>query len=70
MTAVLDIFFKAMTLKTQYSTTTNVEPWEKKLLSRVKEKITKLKQKRKLKQAKPVLSETDVKKKNVIKKFY
>ena len=45
-----------MTLKTRY-TTSNLEPWKDKVLTKVKEKITELKQKIKPKQIKPVLSD-------------
>ena len=50
-----------MTLKTKYATS-NFKPWKETVLAKVKEKITKLKQKIKPKQAKPVLSDPDVKK--------
>ena len=50
-----------MTLKTRY-TTSNLEPWKEKVLTKVKEKITELQQKIKPKQTKPVLSDRDVKK--------
>ena len=50
-----------MTLKTKYATS-HFKPWKVTILVKVKEKITELKQKIKPRQAKPVLSDPDVKK--------
>ena len=50
-----------MTLKIKY-TTSNFKPWKEKVLAKVKEKITGLKQKIKPKQTKAVLSGPYVKK--------
>ena len=40
----LDTCIEAMTIKNKY-TTSNFKPWKEKVLSKVKEKITELKQK-------------------------
>ena len=50
-----------MRLKTKY-TTPNFKPWEEKVLAKVKEKTTELKQKVKYKQTKLVLNDLGVKK--------
>ena len=50
-----------MRLKTKY-TTSNFKPWEEKVLAKVKEKTTELKQKVKYKQTKLVLNDLGVKK--------
>ena len=50
-----------MKVKTKYSTS-HFKLWKEKVLAKMKEKITDNKQKIKLKQVKPVLSDPDVKK--------
>ena len=50
-----------MKVKTKYSTC-HFKLWKEKVLAKMKEKITDNKQKIKLKQVKPVLSDPDVKK--------
>ena len=76
ITTALDTCIEAMRLKTKY-TTSNFKPWEEKVLAKVKEKTTELKQKVKYKQTKLVLNDLGVKKhleelhrKNVIVTIY
>ena len=62
VTTDLDTSIEALTLKIKYITL-NFKPWKEKILVKVKEKLsTKLRQKIKPKQPKPVLSNPDVKK--------
>ena len=60
ITTAFDSCIEAMVLKT--NTSSNFIPWKEKVIAKVKEKITELKQKMKPKQTKPVLSDPDLKK--------
>ena len=64
ITTAFDSCIEAMVLKT--NTSSNFIPWKEKVIAKVKEKITELKQKMKPKQTKPVLSDPDLIKQTIL----